>query len=79
MLSVRGFFSPISNAITPSSNRFYAEYFESDRLPARTTAGVAQLARGGIVEVDLIARRSQALCERNRRSSAGWVLVKRRA
>ena len=39
-------------------NRLYAEYFESDRLPARTTVGVTQLARGGIVEVDLIARRS---------------------
>ena len=39
-------------------NRLYAEYFESDRLPARTTVSVTQLARGGIVEVDLIARRS---------------------
>jgi len=39
-------------------NRLYAEYFESDRLPARTTVGVTQLARGAIVEVDLIARRS---------------------
>ena len=41
-----------------SFNRFYAEYFASDRLPARTTVGVTQLARGGIVEIDLIARRS---------------------
>jgi 2-iminobutanoate/2-iminopropanoate deaminase len=39
-------------------NRVYAEYFASDRLPARTTVGVTHLARGGIVEVDLIARRS---------------------
>jgi 2-iminobutanoate/2-iminopropanoate deaminase len=39
-------------------NRIYAEYFASDRLPARTTVGVTQLARGGIVEIDLIARRS---------------------
>jgi 2-iminobutanoate/2-iminopropanoate deaminase len=39
-------------------NRLYAEYFEPDRLPARTTVGVTQLARGGIVEVDLIARLS---------------------
>jgi reactive intermediate/imine deaminase len=38
-------------------NRLYVEYFGSDRLPARTTVGVARLARGGIVEVDLIARR----------------------
>jgi 2-iminobutanoate/2-iminopropanoate deaminase len=39
-------------------NRLYAEYFAADRLPARTTVGVTHLARGGIVEVDLIARRS---------------------
>ena len=39
-------------------NRLYAEYFEPDRLPARTTVGVTQLARGGVVEVDLIARLS---------------------
>ena len=38
-------------------NRIYAEYFPPDRLPARTTVGVTRLARGGIVEVDLIARR----------------------
>ena len=39
-------------------NRLYAEYFKPDRLPARTTVGVTHLARGGIVEVDLIARLS---------------------
>ena len=39
-------------------NRLYTEYFEPDRLPARTTVGVTHLARGGIVEVDMIARRS---------------------
>ena len=39
-------------------NRLYIEYFRPDRLPARTTVGVTHLARGGIVEVDLIARRS---------------------
>jgi len=39
-------------------NRLYTEYFGADRLPARTTVGVTHLARGGIVEVDLIARRS---------------------
>jgi enamine deaminase RidA (YjgF/YER057c/UK114 family) len=39
-------------------NRLYAEYFRPDRLPARTTVGVTHLARGGIVEVDVIARRS---------------------
>jgi len=39
-------------------NRLYAEYFKPSQLPARTTVGVTHLARGGIVEVDLIARRS---------------------
>ena len=41
-------------------NQLYTEYFRPDRLPARTTVGVTHLARGGIVEVDLIARRSCA-------------------
>jgi 2-iminobutanoate/2-iminopropanoate deaminase len=38
-------------------NAIYATYFAADRLPARTTVGVTHLARGGIVEIDLIARR----------------------
>jgi 2-iminobutanoate/2-iminopropanoate deaminase len=38
-------------------NRIYSEYFAANRLPARTTIGVTRLARGGIVEIDLIARR----------------------
>ena len=40
-------------------NRVYATYFPKDRLPARTTVGVTALARGGIIEIDLIARRTQ--------------------
>jgi 2-iminobutanoate/2-iminopropanoate deaminase len=39
-------------------NRVYATYFKPDRLPARTTVGVTHLARGGIVEIDLIACRA---------------------
>jgi reactive intermediate/imine deaminase len=39
-------------------NRIYASYFPKDRLPARTTVGVTALARGGIIEIDFIARRS---------------------
>lgn len=35
-------------------NAIYAEYF-GDHKPARTTVGVAQLPRGGQVEIDLIA------------------------
>ena len=38
-------------------NRVYTEYFHPGRLPARTTVGVTHLARGGIVEIDLIAHR----------------------
>jgi 2-iminobutanoate/2-iminopropanoate deaminase len=38
-------------------NRIYESYFAKNRLPARTTIGVTELARGGIVEIDMIARR----------------------
>jgi 2-iminobutanoate/2-iminopropanoate deaminase len=38
-------------------NEIYATYFAADRRPARTTVGVTALARGGIVEVDMIAMR----------------------
>jgi reactive intermediate/imine deaminase len=38
-------------------NQIYAGHFQSDRLPARTTIGVTALARGGILEIDMIARR----------------------
>jgi 2-iminobutanoate/2-iminopropanoate deaminase len=39
-------------------NAIYATYFDAGRLPARTTVGVTHLARGGIVEIDLIAKRA---------------------
>lgn len=35
-------------------NEIYASYFD-DTKPARTTVGVAQLPKGGLVEIDLIA------------------------
>lgn len=38
-------------------NAIYAGYFSPDRLPARTTVGVTHLARGGIIEIDLVAKR----------------------
>ena len=38
-------------------NRIYESYFAKGRLPARTTIGVTALARDGIVEIDMIARR----------------------
>lgn len=38
-------------------NRVYASYFPPDRLPARTCVGVSGLARGALVEIDMMARR----------------------
>jgi len=38
-------------------NAAYRAYFPADRLPARTCIGVTALARGGLVEIDFIARR----------------------
>lgn len=36
-------------------NAIYAEYFQSGRLPGRTTVGITALAGFGDVEIDLIA------------------------
>src|SRR3954451_2300100 len=41
-------------------NAIYQTYFPAGRLPARTTVGVTALARGGIIEIDMIARRTDA-------------------
>ena len=38
-------------------NEAYASYFPADRLPARACVGVTALARGALVEIDMIARR----------------------
>jgi 2-iminobutanoate/2-iminopropanoate deaminase len=38
-------------------NAVYASYFPPDRRPARTCVGVTALARGCLVEIDLVARR----------------------
>jgi reactive intermediate/imine deaminase len=38
-------------------NDIYKSYFDPAALPGRTTVGVTHLARGGIVEIDMIARR----------------------
>ena len=38
-------------------NEIYATYFPADKRPSRTTVGVTMLARGGIVEIDMIAVR----------------------
>jgi reactive intermediate/imine deaminase len=38
-------------------NAVYDSYFPVDRHPARTCVGVTGLARGALVEIDMIARR----------------------
>tara|TARA_R110002072_G_scaffold203763_6_gene361835 strand:+ start:3939 stop:4334 length:396 start_codon:yes stop_codon:yes gene_type:complete len=38
-------------------NEVYKSYFPADRLPARTTIGVTGLARGALVEIDMVAKR----------------------
>jgi 2-iminobutanoate/2-iminopropanoate deaminase len=38
-------------------NDIFSTYFAPDRRPARTTVGVTDLARGGIIEIDMIAVR----------------------
>jgi 2-iminobutanoate/2-iminopropanoate deaminase len=39
-------------------NDIFSTYFAADKRPARTTVGVTDLARGGIIEIDMIAIRS---------------------
>lgn len=38
-------------------NAVYASYFPADRRPTRTCIGVTALARGGLVEIDFVAKR----------------------
>jgi reactive intermediate/imine deaminase len=38
-------------------NAIYPSYFAPGRLPARTCVGVTGLARGAIIEIDMIAKR----------------------
>jgi 2-iminobutanoate/2-iminopropanoate deaminase len=56
VLCVRVFLTEFNRDYT-AFNAIYQSYFAPGRLPARTTVGVTALARGGIIEIDLIARR----------------------
>jgi enamine deaminase RidA (YjgF/YER057c/UK114 family) len=38
-------------------NAVYAGYFAPGRRPARTCVGVSGLAKGALIEIDLVARR----------------------
>ncbi len=40
-------------------NAVYQSYFAPDRLPARTCVGVTGLARGALVEIDLVAHQGK--------------------
>lgn len=41
----------------PAMNAVYAGYFAADRRPARTCIGVNGLAKGALIEIDMVARR----------------------
>ena len=42
-------------------NAAYESYFAADHLPARACVGVTGLARGALVEIDMIAKRAQTV------------------
>jgi reactive intermediate/imine deaminase len=54
VVSVRVFLTDF-NGDYATMNAIYETYFPADRRPARTTVGVTALARGGIIEIDMIA------------------------
>ena len=56
VISVRIFLTDFERDYVPM-NALYATYFLETRRPARTTVGVTGLARGGIIEIDMIAVR----------------------
>lgn len=41
----------------PAMNEIYASYFPPGRRPARTCIGVNGLAKGALIEIDMVARR----------------------
>jgi 2-iminobutanoate/2-iminopropanoate deaminase len=41
----------------PAMNAVYASYFAAGRRPARTCIGVNGLAKGALIEIDMVARR----------------------
>ena len=56
VVAVRAFLTHFERDYAPM-NEVYRTYFPEGRLPARTCVGVTALARGALVEIDLIARR----------------------
>ena len=56
VVAVRAFLANFERDYAPM-NEVYRTYFPEGRLPARTCVGVTALARGALVEIDLIVRR----------------------
>jgi len=56
VVSVRAYLTRFEADYAPM-NAVYRSYFSADRLPARTCIGVTGLARGALVEIDMVARR----------------------
>ena len=56
VVSIRAYLTRFEQDYT-AMNAVYRSYFAPDRLPARTCIGVTGLARGALVEIDLLARR----------------------
>src|ERR1700704_5724686 len=57
VVSVRIFLTDF-NGDYARMNEIYETCFAADKRPARTTVGVTALARGGVVEIDMIALRA---------------------
>ncbi len=56
VVGVRAYLTRFETDYAPM-NAVYRSYFPADRLPARTCIGVTGLARGALVEIDMVARR----------------------
>ena len=56
VLSVRIYLTRFEQDYAPM-NAIYAGYFPVGRRPARTCVGVTALAKGALIEIDLVARR----------------------
>jgi reactive intermediate/imine deaminase len=56
VVSVRAYLTRFEEDYAPM-NATYRSYFPAGRLPARTCVGVTGLARGALVEIDMVARR----------------------
>jgi 2-iminobutanoate/2-iminopropanoate deaminase len=59
VLSVRIYLTHF-DADYAAMNTVYASYFPPGRRPARTCVGVAGLAKGARIEIDMVARRESA-------------------